>query len=280
MVSSRPVLTIERVWSRTWELVKTRWGTLIAVGVFQSLIGLGITTFSTIVSDALTPFFSGPLKILSLSPLSAMVPGITSYLVSLLIFPITSLASGFVSVGSTKVFLDILRGEPFRWSRLLQHRLLEWAYMVALANVIFYTTSIGFVLLLIPGLILTFGFAMSGLILIDKEVDPIQALADSWRMMQGQKMFLMLNYGLAGLAMAVGTLACLMGLIPAIMVTMLLTPVMYETMNSHDESLQSDPPSSPVVTELTPDPSAGIESDLDPDSDTDVELDPEPNQTS
>ena len=47
--------------------------------------------------------------------------------------------------------------------------------------------SIGFVLFIIPGIILTFGLAMSSLIVIDTDLGPIDALKKSWSMMKGYK---------------------------------------------------------------------------------------------
>jgi len=285
MESSRPVLTIEIIWQRAWGLVKARWAALLAVLLLQVLASIVITSFSDTVSDSLTPFFSAPLKMISLSPFKALVPGIISYAVSLLIFPITSLLQAYASVGAIKVFLDLLRGEPFRWSRLLKHGWLEWAYMVALANVVFYVTSIGFVLLFVPGMILSLGFTMSGLILVDKGLDPVQSLKESWHMMRGQKMFLMLNYFLVGIALVVGTLVCFIGLVPAIMLSTLIAPVLYEQLGGVSDSTLA---LTPETDEGPSDEVLGIPADLelDPDSDTEVEPDSDegvesgPSQTS
>jgi len=287
MQSSRPVLTIEVVWKRAWDLVKERWGSLLAVLVLQVLVSIVITNFSNSISDAVTPFFSAPLKMISLSPLAPLVPVVINYAVSLLIFPITSLLQAYASVGAIKVLLDILRGEPFRWSRLFKHGLLEWAYMVALANVLFYLTSIGFMFLLVPGMVLSLGFTLSGLILIDKGLDPVQSMKESWHLMSGQKMFLMLNYFVVGIAMTVGTLLCFVGLFPAIMVSMLIAPLMYDILDQAPASAAT--PWEP--TQLTSVPSvepSGVAADIDPDSDTDTDVetdseetsDPDPSQTS
>ena len=281
MPSSRVSLTIEAVWKRAWTLLKTRWGSLVAVLSLQSAAAVISSMFSSTVSDALTPFFSAPLKMLSVSPLAPFVDALSDFLVSLLIFPITSLLQAYASVGAVKIFLDVLRGQPFSWNRLLKPRVLEWAYMVALSNIVFYVTSFGFVLLLFPGLILSLGFALSGLILIDKDVDPIQALGESWQMMRGQKMFLFLNFILVGFAMVVGTLACLVGLFPAVILSMLITPVMYELLDTNRVSQGSTAVPSEDVADAAPEPNNALEDseessidpdelDLDPDTDTEV----------
>ena len=287
MSSSRPYLSIDVLWKRIWVLLRQRWGSLLAVLVLQVVVGVGINGFSDQVAEGLRPFFTTPLKVLSLSPLAALVPVLVEYMVSLLIFPITSLVQAYASVGAVKVFLDILRGEPFRWNRLLKHRFLEWAYMVALANVVFYATSIGFVLLFIPGLVMSLGFSLSGLVLIEKELDPIQALAESWAMMKGQKMFMMLNFILAGIAIVVGLIACLLGFIPAILATMLVCPVMYELLRPQSSQGASDPEHGVLIEEQPPE---GIVEDdvdhlleIDPDTDPgqdDPTEDVEPKQTS
>jgi uncharacterized membrane protein len=281
MSSSRVSLTIEAVWKRAWTLLKTRWGALVAVLGLQSSAAVITSMFSSTVSDALTPAFSAPLKMLSVSPLAPFSDALSDFLVSLLIFPITSLLQAYASVGAVKIFLDVLRGQPFRWNRLLKPKILEWAYMVALTNIVFYATSFGFVLLLIPGLVLSVGFALSGLILIDKDADPIQALAESWQMMRGQKMFLFLNFILVGFAMVVGTLACLVGLFPAVMLSMLLAPVMYELLDANRVSQSATVVTSDKVVDEVPAPSRALEGsmessldadelDLDPDTDTEV----------
>jgi len=284
---SPPYLSIDVLWKRIWSLLRQRWAALLGVLTLQILVGIALNGFSDQVAEGLRPFFTAPLKVLSLSPLAVLVPAMVDYIVSLLIFPITSLLQAYASVGAVKVFLDILRGEPFRWHRLLRPRFLEWAYMVALANVVFYVTSIGFVLLFIPGLIVSLGFSLSGLVLIDRELDPIQALAESWNMMKGQKMFLMLNFILAGIAVVVGLLACLLGFFPAIMATMLVCPVMYELLESHT-SRRADTIAHPPVVEVEPpvetsdeyvDHILGVDPDTDAGSDEPTE-EADPNQTS
>ena len=154
--------------------------------------------------------------------------------------------------------------------------------MVALLNIVFYVTSIGYVLLLVPGLILSLGFTMSGLILVDRGLDPIQALTESWYMMRGQKMFLMLNYFLAGIVLVVGILMCFLGFIPSLMLMIMLAPVIYEMLDRHGKDQVEQP--EPTLVDAGPaelaaiEPDADLDADLDPDADLDTDPGTDPGE--
>ncbi len=69
----------------------------------------------------------------------------------------------------------------------------------------------GYLLLIIPGIILTLGFQFVGLVVLDKNLHYVDALKASWRITEGHKWDLLLLVILLALLNFVGVLACCVG---------------------------------------------------------------------
>lgn len=106
-----------------------------------------------------------------------------SWIASLIVF----FATTFLQLGSTSYFLKIARGEEAEISELFSkgNLLLKVFVSALIAGII---VGFGFVLLIIPGIILLLGYVMMRYVYLDNpEIGIIEALKKSREMMKGHK---------------------------------------------------------------------------------------------
>ncbi|MCK4557026.1 MAG: DUF975 family protein [Candidatus Aminicenantes bacterium] len=136
--------------------------------------------------------------------------------------------------GSAFVFLKAVRSEPFEvkdmfiafenYTNVVLASLLHWAIV-----------SIGFFLLVVPGIIFACKLAFVKYLVIDKKLDPVEAVKESWRMTKGHagKIFLM---GLLAFPIVIAGMICFgIGVIPAVMWIRCAFASMYYAVNEAEE---------------------------------------------
>ena len=106
-------------------------------------------------------------------------------------------------------------------------------------------TMLGFVLLIVPGVIISLGISQFGFVLIDENAGPFEALARSWEITKGSKgqLFLFMIY--TGLVALGGFLALIIGTAVAFPVISLAQAHVYRKLNP----LQSNTEPEPIVIE-------------------------------
>ena len=121
-----------------------------------------------------------------------------------------------IDYGSAFVFLKAVRDEQFEVKDMFSA--FENYWNVVLASLLVYAIiAIGIVLLIVPGIIFACKLAFVKYLVMDRKMDPVEAVKESWNMTTGYagKIFLMgllaIPIGLAGLIMFG------VGIIPAIM---------------------------------------------------------------
>ena len=155
--------------NRALASLEGKWGTACIATLILALISGGISTAVTL------PFGSE-------SPTGMGLNGIWS----LLCLPL--------QWGYTVYFLKLIRKEDIRYESLFDGykdfiRIFLAEFLVNLA------TSIGMILLIIPGIIIGSGLVMTGFILKDdKEISAIDAMKKSWEMTDGHKGALVLLF--------------------------------------------------------------------------------------
>ena len=178
-----------------WEAVMFAWdrikgdpgtilGALIVGGLISNAIsGVGQGIASVDKTDQTLQLVSQGLSVLNSIVSIFMTGGMTLFSIK-------------VAKGEHYEFGDIFKGGPFFWS------ILGSGLLVGL-GVLF-----GLLLLIVPGVILALAFTLTTPLIVDKEMGAIDAMKESWRLMDGQKggMFV---FGLLGFGMVlVGMLAC------------------------------------------------------------------------
>ena len=246
-MSDVPDLTIESVWKRSWGLVRTRWGSILAFIVLLMVVTFLNEKFTEMVTSPVQDFLSGPFGLFDVFGVAAVVELITSLAVSTMIYPITAIPLGFATVGTTKVTLDIVRGKPFSWSRLLQHSLMEWAFTVAALVMVYFLTLLGILFLIIPGVIFSILTTLTVYVVVDQEADPVTAMFESIRLMRGNIGFMMMVYFSSSVAMFFGVLACLVGIIPVLLMVVMLNAIIYDTLVAQRGRLDESAGNAPIL---------------------------------
>lgn len=126
----------------------------------------------------------------------------------------------FLWVGQIRVGLAAARQEPFDFNLFFSgaDRLVPMMVMTVLAylGVIF-----GMLLLIVPGIIVALGWALSGPLVVDAGYSPMEALRESWEAMRGHKLQMFLFGIVATLILFAGLCACYVGFLivmPAVMI--------------------------------------------------------------
>ncbi|MBX3225987.1 MAG: hypothetical protein KIT84_29575 [Labilithrix sp.] len=107
--------------------------------------------------------------------------------------------------------------------------------------------AFGFLLLIVPGVILSLGFFNAGFYVVDQGLGPIEALKRSWESTDGQKGQLFV-FSLAELGITIlGILACCFGLFVAAPVCLLARALIYMRMSGSGPAAPAYTPQGPVV---------------------------------
>lgn len=92
--------------------------------------------------------------------------------------------------------------------------------------------ALGFLALIVPGIILAMGLAFVPYLVVDRGLGPIEAIKESWRITKGHKWQLLLLFlALLGINL-LGILALIIGIFVTVPITMLAFAHAYRTLNS------------------------------------------------
>jgi hypothetical protein len=141
-------------------------------------------------------------------------------------FPFVMLASAFFNVGIVRLALQAARGEDPQFGVVFSglDRVLP---MLGLNLVMGLGIVVGFILLVVPGVILSVAWSMAGYYMVDQNLGPIDALKASWEGTKGARAALALVF-LAGMGiLLVGMACCCIGMIAAIPLTTVLYAMTY-----------------------------------------------------
>ncbi|KPM49444.1 DUF975 family protein [Jiulongibacter sediminis] len=141
--------------------------------------------------------------------------------------------SGALAVGSATFFLKIVRGQEERIEDIFEGFKTNYVATLVATIVSLIVVMLGFIALIIPGVILGLGLSQTYYILAeDKEISGIDAMKKSWEMMDGWKMkyFLLclLYFGMGIL----GLLALVVGLLFVIPIISTSNALFYEKLKT------------------------------------------------
>lgn len=206
-------LSIKDALSKGWNTFKSRPWLFVQVGVLLFLINLAINLLQTVFEEGSR---MGGDQIAFLAVVLSTLLGIA--------------ASFLISMGETSFFLrahDAVSEASVRdlWH---PHGFLRFAGASLVAGL---AIVVGFILLIVPGIILSILFMFVGYLVIDRGLGPIEALKESARMTKGHRMELFL-FGLALIGInLVGVLALIVGLLVTIPVSFLATVHLYKKLS-------------------------------------------------
>ncbi|MGE0322388.1 MAG: hypothetical protein AB7K71_04075 [Polyangiaceae bacterium] len=136
------------------------------------------------------------------------------YAIQLVANVASSIIQAFFSVGLIRIALQAARGETPDFGKLFGgfDRFLP---ILAIAFITGIPKTIGFLLLIVPGVILACGWMFSEWLVVDRDTPAMQAIGDSWRLTDGHKMNLFVFGLLSILIFVVGCFACYFGIAAA-----------------------------------------------------------------
>jgi hypothetical protein len=135
-------------------------------------------------------------------------------------FTLFNIAYGLIvmaplSYGTNWIFLKAVRNEPFKTYDIFMAYQNIWNIVIAniLVGVI---VGIGFVLLIVPGIIFACRLAFVPFIVMDEKLEPIEAIKKSWEMTRGYS-WTIFGMAIASFFIAIAGIICLVvGIFPAI----------------------------------------------------------------
>ena len=116
-----------------------------------------------------------------LSSLLGKVGGFLGGIISLFLF-------ASVSFGFLKNILNLCRGEKVDFMVFIKVNPITILYFFLLIIFLNIVLTIGYLLLIVPGVILTLMFITAPFLVIDRDMDPISAIKESIKMTSGHKM--------------------------------------------------------------------------------------------
>lgn len=153
---------------------------------------------------------------------------------------ITTAAGVFLMLGLTRIGLNVVSGKPFGigmmfsgWKWLLKGFAGYLLYMIMFA--------IGFVLLIVPGIIVLLRFGMYQSAIVDRNLGVIGALGYSWELTKGNGLSLFVILLFSILIFFAGCIAMLVGLLFAFPMMWLMWIVAYRWMQYGGRAVMDDP---------------------------------------
>jgi uncharacterized membrane protein len=134
--------------------------------------------------------------------------GIVLHLVSAVV---NIAASSFFAAGIAKFGLKVAKGEPYAFGDVFAGGGIFLSVLVA-QFITSIAVGLGLVLLIVPGVILGIGFSMALPLIADRNLGPIDAIGESWKLTEGNRVNIFIFALIAiGLSIA-GVCACGLGI--------------------------------------------------------------------
>jgi uncharacterized membrane protein len=135
--------------------------------------------------------------------------GIALHFVS---FLVNIAVSSFFTAGIVKFALKVARGEPYAFGDVFGGGGIFLSVLVA-HFITSFAVGLGFVFLIVPGVIIAVSLSMTVPLIADRNLGPIDALSESWKLTEGNRVNLFI-FGLIGVGLGIaGLCACGIGIL-------------------------------------------------------------------
>jgi uncharacterized membrane protein len=156
--------------------------------------------------------------------------------VSIIVSLCSWIIGSLMTLGVVKIGLKIYNGEAFEiaemftnYQPLLNYLLASILYIVAVI--------LGLVLLIIPGIIIAIRMSFYVYLMVDKNMNPVDALKESWKMTKGSFWRLFLFSLLTLGVIVLGILALLVGVVVAVPVVSLAYIFIYKFLEDNKQAV-------------------------------------------
>jgi uncharacterized membrane protein len=204
---------VGEVIEEAWGLFKPHWPVLVGAGVVLYVILIAIKLGTTLVlgggfSSAENPFSPGALAGAGGSFIAQQV------------------AQMFLQVGLLRIYLATVRGQTPEFGQLFSG---GDRFVTTLLSTMLLGLAIffGFLLLIVPGVILAIGLYNTMFFAADTDLGVVDCLKASWNSLAGQKGKFFAFLLVLGVLNIAGILACFIGLLVSVPVTILALSIVY-----------------------------------------------------
>lgn len=134
----------------------------------------------------------------------------------------------YVTMGQLRLMLQLVRGEPAKISDMF--KVGRFYGRALLATFLFMLmVTCGYLLLIIPGIVLSVMFSLYLLVLVDQDVPAVESLRRAYRLSQGNLLAMFGAWMIVALISTLGNMVCSLVSLFSLGYMMLMAAVMYET---------------------------------------------------
>jgi hypothetical protein len=150
-------------------------------------------------------------------------------------------AQAFLSVGTIRLGVSAARGERPDFGIVFSGADRMFS-MLGVYILLGLAVGLGFILLIVPGVILLFGFYLATYFCVDQKASPVDALKQSWEAMKGEKLKIFLFFLVVALMFFVGLLACGVGVLVAMAIANVALGIIYTRLSGTSPAPPAAPP--------------------------------------
>lgn len=212
---------------RSWDVVKVHWVPL----VFGSMIGSAAGAAPQQIASFYNMFTQGPgHKADFTDPVYDVLLGVG--------FIMGWVLQAFFTAGFSRMYLAGARGQSPEFAHVFSGGP-HFARMLGATFLFSVIVMLGFMLLVVPGIILSLGLMLYPYYVVDRGMGPVEALRASWDATLGSKgkLFLLGLYSFG--VMILGMLACCVGMFPALAVITLAQAIVYVRLTGTESTAQA-----------------------------------------
>ena len=196
--------------------------------IFMMVFGFVYTMFSVVLQVVMLPIsvIAGPLAEIDETFAMIVTAGLFFVVVGIGMIIQIGLSTIF-NLAMYMFFLKIVRGQEVKIEDLKD---LKPFIIPAILTMFLFSlaTMGGFFLLVIPAYIFMLGFFYAPVLVIDKNLSPMNAMKGSWRLTDGNKVNILIYFLLAGLMNLAGMLACGVGMMLTFPITWIGMMMLYD----------------------------------------------------
>jgi uncharacterized membrane protein len=206
--------------SATWDSFRQQWMILVASYVLVMIVDQ-VAQVPGVVLAAIAAVAQIP---------PSVVFGLTPRIVQLGVsIPVLIAVSAFFQVGLIRLWLQVARGERPQFEVIFTG-IDRFLPLLGLSLLMAIAITLGFVLFIVPGVLLALAWSMAPFYLVDRNYGPVEALEASWEATRGHwgSLFLL---SLAAVGFSIlGVASCCIGILASSPLTMLLFATAYTRM--------------------------------------------------
>jgi len=238
---SEPIIPTACV-KRAFDLTVKHIGPLLLVAIIFLAITMGLAFLLGIIGTTLgIPMSSSGSASTSSYDSASSVPSPELAIAYQVISEIISgLVSAFLTLGATRIGLNVVSGRPFSVDMLFGQG--DKVIRAFFANILFVLMiAIGFLLLIFPGIYLLLRYGLYMTAIVDKNMSIMDAFSYSSRLTENNKVNLFVVFLLTVCVVIAGCAALLVGLLFAYPMIMLMWIIAYRWMQYGGRAVMDDP---------------------------------------